>query len=89
MCNLCAFERTSVYILYDILYYSIGRDKSKAQTSSDFSPVSQWQVFKAHLFEIEIDGDSSWIIVREFKNGNVILHSISDSPSIKERIKKE
>lgn len=35
-----------------------------------------------HLFETEIKGDKSWIIVREHPNGVVSVHSISDSPSI-------
>lgn len=35
-----------------------------------------------HLFETEIKEESSWIIVREFNNGKVNLHSISDSPNI-------
>lgn len=37
---------------------------------------------KMHLFEIEILGDKSWIVVREYFDGKTVLHSISDSPSI-------
>lgn len=35
-----------------------------------------------HLFEIKIKGDSSYIIVKEYNDGNVLLHGISDSPNI-------
>lgn len=37
---------------------------------------------KAHLFETTIRGDKSWIIVREFQDGKVLLHSITDSDAI-------
>ena len=35
-----------------------------------------------HLFETEINGDKTWIIVREYKFGRMALYSISDSPEI-------
>jgi hypothetical protein len=41
-----------------------------------------------HLFETEIEGDKTWIIVREMSDGTVRLHSISDSRKILEFIKK-
>lgn len=37
---------------------------------------------KVHLFEIKIEGENSWIIVRELLDGTVNLHSISDSKDI-------
>lgn len=37
---------------------------------------------KVHLFEIKIEGENSWIIVRELLDGTVNLHSISDSEDI-------
>ena len=37
---------------------------------------------KAHLFEIKIEGDKSWIVVRELADGTINLHSISDSENI-------
>lgn len=43
---------------------------------------------KAHLFEIDIMGDKSWIIVREFTDGKSSIHSISDSANILKIIKK-
>lgn len=43
----------------------------------------------SHIFETEIKGDKSWIIAREYKWGEVVLHSISDSPKIKELLKKK
>jgi len=35
-----------------------------------------------HLFETNINGDKTWIIVREYKFGRMALYSISDSPEI-------
>lgn len=43
---------------------------------------------KAHLFEVKILGDKSWIIVRELKPGRVEIYSISDSPRILDIIEK-
>lgn len=45
-------------------------------------------MIKAHLFETKISGDKSWIIVREFPNGNTVIHSISDSDGILNLLKK-
>ena len=36
----------------------------------------------AHLFETVVGKDKSWIIVREYANGEINLHSISDSDNI-------
>ena len=33
----------------------------------------------SHIFECEVSGEKSWIIVREYKWGEIVLHSISDS----------
>ena len=44
---------------------------------------------KAHLFETVLLGDKSYIIVREFKNGECRLHSISDSMKRKELKKRK
>lgn len=41
-----------------------------------------------HLFEVEIKGDMSWIVVRETSDGTVRLHSISDNKRILDFIKK-
>ena len=43
---------------------------------------------KAHLFEIEIMGDKSWIIVREFPDGKSAIHSVTDSANILNITKK-
>ncbi|MEG1664963.1 MAG: hypothetical protein RR066_02165 [Mucinivorans sp.] len=42
----------------------------------------------AHLFEVDIMGDKSWIIVREFTNGTSSIHSITDSANILNIIKR-
>ncbi len=42
----------------------------------------------AHVFETELAGDKTWLIVREFPDGTVRLHSISDSIKILDLIKK-
>ena len=44
--------------------------------------------WNAHLFEIEIDGGKSWIIVRESPSGELKLHSIYDNESILNILKK-
>ena len=36
----------------------------------------------AHLYEIEINGDPSWVVFREYRNGKMQLHGTSDSPDI-------
>ena len=51
-------------------------------TYRGYGPDKHDPRIKMHLFEIEIMGDKSWMIVREFPNGEYVLHSISDRPSI-------
>ena len=46
-------------------------------------------VIQSHLFETNVLGELSWIIVREYEIGEFILHSISDSDKIKTGIRKE
>ena len=41
-----------------------------------------------HLFETSIQGDKTWIIVKEYTDGNIILYSISDSANILKSLKK-
>jgi hypothetical protein len=36
----------------------------------------------AHLVEVDIATGKSWVIIREFRNGTLTIHSISDSESI-------
>lgn len=43
---------------------------------------------KAHLFETIVSGKKSWIIVRESYNGEIKIHSISDSIGILNILKK-
>lgn len=42
-----------------------------------------------HLFATAINNDPSWIIVREFEDGQVNLHSITDSESILKFLQKK
>ena len=42
----------------------------------------------AHIFKTKVDNVDSWIIVREFPDGNVLLHSVSDSPKVTDGIIK-
>ena len=44
---------------------------------------------KAHLFEIEIEREKSWIVVRELADGTINLHSISDSENILNVLKEK
>lgn len=46
-------------------------------------------VKQSHLFETNVLGKLSWIIVREYEIGEFVLHSISDSDKIKTGIRKE
>lgn len=41
-------------------------------------PGSKW----VHLFETKIQGDRSWIVVKEYQDGTKILYSISDGENI-------
>ena len=43
---------------------------------------------KVHLFETNVAGTPSWVLVKEYPNGDVILYSISDQPSILDLIVK-
>lgn len=64
-------------ILYidDVLKKSkyLGHKKDKSE-----KPGSKW----VHLFETSIQGDKTWIIVKEYQDNSKILYSISDSPNI-------
>lgn len=46
-------------------------------------------VKQSHLFETVVLGDASWIVVREYDDGKLILHSLSDGEKIKTGIRKE
>lgn len=48
------------------------------------NPMYVW----SHIFEITLQGDKTWIIVREDVNGNMMFHSISDSDKVLNGIKK-
>lgn len=47
------------------------------------------RVVQSHLFEVELSGEKSLVIVREYDWGEYILHSISDNESLYQYIKKE
>lgn len=36
----------------------------------------------SHIFEIELCGEKSWLVVREYEDGKVMLYSCSDNPII-------
>lgn len=42
---------------------------------------------KIHLFYLPVKNVDSWIIVKEYPNGELRLHSISDNASILKKIK--
>lgn len=48
-------------------------------------PGSKW----VHLFETSIQGDKTWIIVKEYVDGSKILYSISDGPNILKGLKRK
>ena len=41
-----------------------------------------------HVFEVSIANEKSWLVVREFKNGDISLHSVSDNPTLANLVKK-
>lgn len=57
-------------------YLGAGKDKST-------KPGSKW----IHLFETKIRGDKSWIIVKEYEDGNTMLYSITDGKDILKALK--
>lgn len=48
-------------------------------------PGTKW----VHLFETTIQGDKTWIIVKEYQDGNKILYSISDNPNVLNEINEK
>jgi hypothetical protein len=42
----------------------------------------------SHIFETEIGGDKSWLIIREYQNGDTVFYSVSDSENVLKDIKK-
>jgi hypothetical protein len=55
--------------------------KSKYMGYSDYHKKNE-MIQYSHIFEIEIEGNQSWIIVREDKVGVSSLYSISDSNKV-------
>ncbi len=47
------------------------------------------RVVQSHLFEVELCGEKSLVIIREYDWGDFVLHSISDSESLYNHIKKK
>lgn len=47
------------------------------------------RVVGSHIFETKLGGDKTWIIVREYDWGEMLLHSITDSESILNHIKQK
>lgn len=47
------------------------------------------RVIGSHIFEYELSSEKTWIIVREYDWGEMVLHSITDSESILNYIKKK
>ena len=67
-------------------------DIRKVISESDYRGVSEpymkKQDFDSHIFEVIVGGEKSWIIVREYNDGEVLLHSISDNENVTKGIKK-
>lgn len=43
----------------------------------------------AHLVKVVIAGEDSWVVIRELNDGKIGIHSISDNPSIVDKIIKK
>lgn len=65
-------------VLAKAYYLGRGADKST-------KPGSKY----IHLFEVTLSGDKSWIIVKEYEDGNILLYSISDSEDILKALKEK
>lgn len=57
-------------------------------SKSKYVGVSNYKDRISHIFEVELKGEKSWIIVRDDKIKGVFIHSISDKESILKGIKK-
>ncbi len=63
------------------------KEASYRGTVEDHKSISGLK--QSHLFEVNIKGESSWIIVREYAWGEFMLHSIADSDKITRFIKRK
>lgn len=74
------------HIHYDeknLMILSIGQVLKHAKYLGKKTDLSQKPGAKfVHLFEIEIKADKSWIVVKEYQDGTIILYSVSDSPNV-------
>lgn len=50
--------------------------------------VKKW-LKHSHVFEIELCGEKSWLLVREYEDGRCFVYSCSDSPKIATGLIKE
>ena len=67
----------------NLMILSIGKVLQNAKYLGKKTDVSQKAGTKfVHIFEIEIKADKSWIIVKEYQDGSIILYSVSDSPNV-------
>ena len=57
-------------------------------SKSKYVGVSNYKDRISHIFEVELRGEKSWIIVGDDKIKGVFIHSISDKESILKGIKK-
>jgi len=68
------------------LILRIGEVMRKAVYVTSHAPFKRTRkttkVVKEHFFEIEIRGDKSWLIVKEYEDGNKILYGISESEKV-------
>ena len=67
----------------NLMILSIGKVLQNAKYLGKKTDVSQKAGTKfVHIFEIEIKADKSWIIVKEYQDGSIMLYSVSDSPNV-------
>lgn len=62
-------------------------EHSKYLGSTDFKATSMHPI--KHILEIKVNGEKSWLILREDINGEITFYSISDSPKIPNYLKKK
>jgi hypothetical protein len=64
------------------------KDIQNIVENAEYKGIVDYNGRISHIFEIEINGDKSWIIANEYQGRGIILYSISDSAKVLTDIKK-
>ena len=64
------------------------KDIKSVISESTYKGVTEHKDRKSHIFEIEIVGEKSWLIVNEEQKGRINFYSVSDSERVLIGVKK-